>query len=386
MAQAPNHGTRALYWSQSRQHSGGQRQPQSRPSRPRDPPQAKSRDENHRRQGASPRQKQQLELKTKLAERQGDGFEELLGQHQTERNTEILCSALTCKLLTANASAVMSLDLTSSGYETKVAHYTYDWKAPVLYALGIGAKRSELSYLYEGRGPQVFPSFAVVPVLPVVGDLLARTGGDLSMVVHGGQTIELHRPIPPEGTLETVGKVEGIYDMKKMAQVVLRTQTRVDGEACFDTEWSIIFRGAGGQGERPPQRPKPPSIPDGSTPDWVHEEATSEEQALLYRLSGDLNPLHADPEFAEQVGFPQGPILHGLCTYGYVVRAVVRHACKGDASQLVRLSAQFRKPVWPGDKIRTEGYHLENGVVALRAFVVGRPDPILANCAATLGA
>src|SRR5262249_16212977 len=103
----------------------------------------------------------------------------------------------------------------------------------------------------------------------------------------------------------------------------------------------------------------------------------SPEQALLYRLSGDYNPLHADPAFAASVGFTQGPILHGLCTYGYAARAVITHLAGGNASRLRLLSAQFRKPVWPGDTIVTEGWTLEGGKVALQASVKGRSEAVL---------
>ncbi len=97
-------------------------------------------------------------------------------------------------------------------------------------------------------------------------------------------------------------------------------------------------------------------------------EATQPEQALLYRLSGDLNPLHADPTFASLVGFEQGPILHGLCTYGFLARAVIQQACGGDGRRLKGLTAQFRKPVWPGETIRTDGYTLGDGRIVLQAF------------------
>jgi acyl dehydratase len=272
----------------------------------------------------------------------------------------------------------MTLDLSTVGYSTKPYEFEYDWKAVVLYALGIGAKKDELDYLYEAKGPKVYPTFAVVPVLPVLGDTLAKTQGNLAMVVHGGQIVRLSRPIPPEGKLSSVGKIRGIYDMKKMAQVVVVTETQVNGEPCFETEWSIIFRGAGGFGGQPPPRPDLPGK-GGGEPDFTHDEVTSPEQALLYRLSGDLNPLHADPDFANMVGFPQGPILHGLCSYGFVARAVIQHVLGGDAKRVSEFGAQFRKPVWPGETIQTRGYRVDEGVIALEAFAGGRPDPVITN-------
>jgi acyl dehydratase len=107
--------------------------------------------------------------------------------------------------------------------------------------------------------------------------------------------------------------------------------------------------------------------------------ATTPEQALLYRLSGDLNPLHADPDFAGMAGFPQGPILHGLCTYGFVARAIARGACEGDATRITRLDGQFRRPVWPGDTIVVDGWKLEGGVVAAEVGVKERPDAVMSG-------
>jgi acyl dehydratase len=273
----------------------------------------------------------------------------------------------------------MSLDVSAVGYKTEPHVFDYNWKTVVLYALGIGAKKAELEYLYEAKGPKVYPTFAVVPALMPLGDMIGKTGGDLAMVVHGGQIVRLHRPIPPEGKLETVGTVLGIYDMKKMGQVVFETKSTLNGEPLFDTEWSIIIRGAGDFGGPPPPKSAVPTAPKDRPADWTHEEATLPEQALLYRLSGDLNPLHADPDFAAMVGFPQGPILHGLSTYGFVARAVVQRACGGDANKLKAFGAQFRKPVWPGDTVRTQAHVLDGTTLALTVYAGDRPDPVITN-------
>jgi len=273
----------------------------------------------------------------------------------------------------------MSLDLSAVGFKTAAYEFKYDWKTVALYALGIGAKRAELDYVFEAKGPKVYPTFAVAPVYPAVGEMLVKTGGNLAMVIHGGQIVRVRRPIPSEGTLSTTGTLKAIYDMKKMAQVVMVTSTEVNGEPCFETEWSILIRGAGGFGGDPPPKADAPAIPDGKAADFTEKETTLPEQALLYRLSGDLNPLHADPDFATMVGFPQGPILHGLCTYGFVARAVIKHACGGDGNRLKAYGAQFRKPVWPGESIRTDIYSLGAGRFAMEAYAQDRPDPVLAN-------
>src|SRR5208283_2158524 len=125
------------------------------------------------------------------------------------------------------------------------------------------------------------------------------------------------------------------------------------GLVCTTTS-SMLFRGEGGVGGPPPAKEETEKVPKDRPADFTVEEATSPEQALLYRLSGDPNPLHADPEFAKTVGFERGPILHGLCTFGYMVRHVAKGACGGDVSCIRAFEAQFKKPVWPGDTLVTE--------------------------------
>lgn len=280
------------------------------------------------------------------------------------------------------------MDLSTVGYVTRPYSLTYDWKTLAAYTLGIGAKRDELDYLYEGakNGMKVYPTFGVVPAYDAIVDMLGKSGANMAMVVHGGQTVRALRPIPARGTLTTTGTLKGIYDLKKFAQVILDTSTSgADGEPLFETTWSIIVRGAGGfSGPRPPES-QDPDVPKDRAPDWTFEEATTPEQALLYRISGDVNPLHADPEFAAMVGFPQGPILHGLCTYGFVARAIIKNAAGGDATRLRSFSAQFRKPVWPGDTIVTQGYTLSEGKVVVVASVKERSEAVLTNAWAQIG-
>ncbi len=276
----------------------------------------------------------------------------------------------------------MSLDPSTVGAQTRVHELSYDWKTLALYALGIGAKRSELDYLYEQRGPLVYPSFAVVPTYPILEELLAITKGPYDQVIHGGQSVRIHRPIPAQGVLQTQGTITGIYDLKLLAQLDFKTETTLDGEPLFETQWQILMRGQGGFGGARRPRPNLPKTPKRE-PDWVVEEHVSEEQALLYRLSGDHNPLHADPDFARRVGFEQGPILHGLCTFGFVCRAIAQQACGGDATKIRTLSAQFKKPVWPGEVLRTEGF-VEGSTVIVQSYAGGRADPVISGCSAEL--
>lgn len=272
----------------------------------------------------------------------------------------------------------MGLDPSVAGAENGPYELAYDWKTLVLYALGIGAKRDELDYLYEGRGPKAYPTIAVLPAYAPLMALLPLCKGNLSTMVHGGQAIRVHRPIPPSGVFSTTGRIDGVYDMKRLGQVVCTTKTEVAGHPVFETEWSLLFRGEGGFGGRPPARDRGPKVADDASPLFSSEETTLPEQALLYRLSGDTNPLHADPEFAKSVGFDGGPILHGLATLGFVARALIRHACHGDGNRLRYMSAQFRKPVWPGETIRTVGYAVD-GKIALRAYAGGRPEAVITD-------
>lgn len=280
----------------------------------------------------------------------------------------------------------MALHIDATGKRTAPIEMTYRWQDVVLYALGIGAKASELDFLYEKRGPKVFPTFAVIPAFEANRELFDVVGGDLSGVVHGSQKIVLHRPFAPEGKLVTVGIVEGIHDLKRMAQSTVRTETRDEnGALVCETEWTIMYLKDGGFGGEPP--PKSPKIrPPERAPDWVVEDPTTPEQALLYRLSGDHNPLHADPAAAELAAkVTEGrPILHGLCTYGYVGRAILEKECGSDPSRLRALYGRFSRPIWPGETIVTEGWR-EDGRVVVRAAAKERPnDHVFTNAYAEL--
>lgn len=271
----------------------------------------------------------------------------------------------------------MALDLSIIDKPSEPYSFTYTWKDAVLYALGVGAKKDELDYLYEGRGPKVLPSFVVVPMFQPMLDRIVKTGGDLSMVVHGAQRVRLHGDVPPAATLSTVARVAGIYDMRKFAIVLVDTEIKNEGKLLAETRSQIIIRGAGNfGGETPPKEPKVAEAPKDKEPDFRVEEKTTPEQALLYRLSGDLNPLHADPEFAARVGFEQGPILHGLCTFGHMVRHAAKGAFGGDAGKLRAFEATFRKPVWPGDTLVTEGWNVEAGKIALQVKAKERDETV----------
>jgi acyl dehydratase len=274
----------------------------------------------------------------------------------------------------------MPFDLSLAGRAGPISRLRYTWKDAALYALGVGARRDELDYLYERRGPKVLPSFAVVPKFQPMLDLLAQSGGNLAMIVHGAERVTVHGAIAPQGTFSTVATIRGFYDLRRMTQVLVDTRTEdADGRLVAESTSSIIFRGEGGFGGEPPPKSRPlvERPPREVPPSFSVEETTTLEQALLYRLSGDLNPLHADPEFARGVGFEQGPLLHGLCTFGFMVRHVAKGACGGDATRVRAFEASFKRPVWPGDTLVTDGWVVEPGAIALQVRVKERDEVVI---------
>jgi acyl dehydratase len=273
----------------------------------------------------------------------------------------------------------MALDHSIIGKKSDPLTHTYEWRDTALYALGIGAKKDELPYLYEGKGPLVMPSFAVVPMFRPMFEALSKTGANLSMVVHGAQMVRVHAPFAANAKVLTTASLRGIYDMRKWATLIFDMETRSeDGTLIAENSAQIIVRGEGGFGGSPaPKEESPAPVPKGTEPDFVIEEPTSPEQALLYRLSGDVNPLHADPEFAASVGFAQGPILHGLCTFGYMARHVAKGAAGGDPTRLRAFSAPFRRPVWPGDTIVTKGWKISEKNIGLEVHVKEREGAVI---------
>lgn len=271
------------------------------------------------------------------------------------------------------------LDLSLVGKPGEPSTFEYEWKDIVLYALGIGAKEDELDYLYEGRGPKTYPSFAVVPVFQPMFGLLAKTGGDHAMVVHGAQKVRMHKPIAPSGKLVTTATIRGIHDMKKFGVVIVDTAS-VDGagDKVFDTTWNIIYRGHGSFGGTPPPREESLVPPKDTPSDFRVEETTTREQALLYRLSGDLNPLHADPKVARSAGFDR-PILHGLATYGIAGFALIAGLCDGAPERFTSMHTRFSAPVIPGDRIAVDIWRERTGCAAFRARVPARGAVVLTN-------
>ncbi len=259
----------------------------------------------------------------------------------------------------------------------------WDHKDIQLYHLGLGAglpatDPDELRYTLESK-LHVLPSFATV-----AGAGMAMMGGlaapgidvNLAAVLHGGQSIRLHRPIPVKGEATTTAKVAAVYDKGKAAVIVLRSEVADADGPLWTSDAQIFVRGEGGfGGERGPSVRE--ELPERA-PDRTEERTIREDQALLYRLSGDWNPLHADPGFAKLAGFDR-PILHGLCSYGMTLKAVVDTALDGDVSRVRAYRTRFAGIVFPGETLRIRMWR-EPGRVLVSVTVADRDDaPVLAD-------
>jgi acyl dehydratase len=261
----------------------------------------------------------------------------------------------------------------------------------LLYHLSLGAGRAadrdpELRWTFE-RDLQVLPTFAMVAGQgPSAGDRppagLALPGVDIDLrrILHAGQALEVHRPLPTSGTATVASRVAEVWDKGKAAVVVLETSAVTPGgEPLWTTRMQLWARGEGGFGGEP--GPETPWQEPERDPDHVLETPTEPGQALLYRLNGDLNPLHADPEIAAAVGFEQ-PILHGLASYGIVAKALVDGVLDGDASRLRALSVRFAGSLFPGQTIRTSVWQ-DGDRLVLRADCPERDGaPVLTHATA----
>jgi len=200
------------------------------------------------------------------------------------------------------------------------------------------------------------------------------------MLLHGEQDIEIARPIPTQAKVASSGRIVNIYDKGKGAVVVIETATTDDQGPLFTNRFSVFLRGEGGFGGD--SGPKPGNVAPDRAADRVVESPTMPQQALLYRLSGDKNPLHADPNFAAMGGFDK-PILHGLCTFGIACKAVVDQELGGDVTKVARYQVRFSGHVFPGETIVTSIWR-ENGKLLLQATTKERGLPVLTNAAITL--
>jgi len=247
------------------------------------------------------------------------------------------------------------------------AEFSWTQKDTILYALGVGAKPDgELDFLYEGRGPKVLPTYAVIPGMLSMGGLFSVVDINLANLLHGEQGVTVFRELPPQAKVKVTGTIKHAWDKGKAAVIVTEGLIE-DGDGPLATATaSLYIRGAGGfGGERGPSAAGLNAPPD-RPPDHVVEDVTRPEQAALYRLSGDLNPIHIDPDFARMAGFEK-PFLHGLCTYGFVGRAILHSLCNGDPKRFRSLEGRFADQVYCGDKIITRIWKLGEGDAILQA-------------------
>jgi acyl dehydratase len=265
----------------------------------------------------------------------------------------------------------MPIDPKAIGATTEPQIFEWTDRDTLLYAIGVGAGTDDLALTTENSHDvpqQVLPTYAVIACSGfAAGGLI----GDFNwaMLLHGSQQVRLFAPLPAAGRLSVVGEVADIQDKGagKNAVVMLRARGTdpKTSDVVAETLTTLVIRGAGGFGGEPGQRPAAPEIPERE-PDSAIPLPTREDQALIYRLSGDRNPLHSDPWFArEMAGFPK-PILHGLCTYGVTGRALVTALGEGDASKITSIAARFSAPVFPGETLTTSIWRTEPGTAVFR--------------------
>jgi acyl dehydratase len=254
----------------------------------------------------------------------------------------------------------MPLNPDAVGSMSEPAEATWTSKDCLLYALGVGAGASdptgfELEFTTEnsdGVNQQALPTMPVViaPHNAGPGPMAAIGTFDWAMLVHGEQSITLHQPLAVEGTAMITGKVAAMYDKGKAGVVVIEYDAKTpSGDPLWTNRMSAFIRGEGGWGgDRGPSGPT--NVAPDRAPDHVVSYTTRTDQALLYRLNGDRNPLHSDPAFATRAGFPK-PILHGLCTYGFTGRALLHAVCGSDPARFKAIEGRFSHPVLPGDTL-----------------------------------
>ncbi len=263
------------------------------------------------------------------------------------------------------------------------------WKEDdvILYHLGIGAGApstdpGELEYCYE-KNLKVLPSYGVVAVFGSMGGISQVPGLEFNfaLLLHGEQDIELHQPIPTSASVRSQATVVGLYDKGKACLCVLEVKTTSEGgDPLFTNRFSLFLRGEGGFGGE--SGPKAGNRAPEREPDGVIDKASLPQQALLYRLSGDKNPLHADPEFAKMAGFDK-PIIHGLCSYGIVCKAIVDEVLGGDVTAVERYQARFAGVGFPGETYQISHWR-EGEKILIEARSKERGAPIITNAAITV--
>lgn len=267
----------------------------------------------------------------------------------------------------------MPLNPDAVGSKGEPVEVSWDSKDCLLYAVGIGAGSDELAFTTEntdGVDQQVVPTFPVVIGFGR-GSAIGNIGSfNPALLVHGQQSVTLHRPVPVEGTATLQSEVIAMYDKGKAAVVVTATTATLDGTPLYTNTSSMFIRGEGGWGgERGPSGPQ--NVPPDRAPDHQITYETSPDQAFVYRLSGDRNPLHTDPSFAAIGGFDR-PILHGLCTYGFTGRALLHTWCDSDPARFGHVEGRFTSPVFPGEALTVSMWETGGGAAVFTTSVDDR--------------
>ena len=277
----------------------------------------------------------------------------------------------------------LNLDIVGKVYEGTPRTYTRD--DVILYALSIGAGVDELDFVYE-KNLKIFPSFAsVAGDLSFMYTMQDDVGAYLPTVLHGEQKMIFHKPISPSGTMYSTGVINSVYDKGDNGAILNFVFVGKDekGDVIHESHFVIVDRSAGNfGGDRGPKMERF-DPPEGVTPDFRVENVTSPNQAALYRLTGDKNPLHIEPDFAQKGGFEK-PILHGMCTYGFTTRAIVHQVCGGEPERLKSFAVRFMNVVYPGETLIMEGWKQEAGKYIIRTSAQdGRV--VLGNAVAEIG-
>jgi acyl dehydratase len=264
--------------------------------------------------------------------------------------------------------------------------FSYKDRDAMLYALGIGFGRdplneAELPFVYE-NGLRTVPTLSTV--VSWGSAIIGKAGINYLYVLHGEQRLAVHRPMPVAADIVADERITGAFDKGEKGAIILIEKTlrlKDGGEKLCTLTATTVARGDGGFGGPKEGAPEPHPIPS-RTPDIVHSCDTRPDQAFLYALSGDRNPLHRDPKVAKMAGFPR-PILHGLCTYGTACRAVISTVCKYDPDRITGFDARFSAPVFPGETIVTEMW-VDGRVVSFRSKVKERDIVVINNGKCTL--
>ena len=267
--------------------------------------------------------------------------------------------------------------------------FTYGDKDVMLYALGVGMGRdpmneTELAFVYE-KNLKAVPTMPVVLGYPGFWIKDPASGIDWVKIVHGEQSLSIHRPIPAAGTIVGRTRIKAIVDKgKDKGALLIQERSIVDkasGALLATLEHTTFCRGDGGFGQGDEAPPPPPAVPE-EAPDASCDLPTLPQAALIYRLCADNNPLHAEPAVAKAAGFPR-PILHGLCSYGVAGHAILKTFCGYDPAKLASLSLRFSAPVFPGETIRTEMWN-RGDTILFRSRVLERNVVVLNNGVASI--